>query len=147
MSGAVVDIVCSDQRSRGLRAWQTRSRHATGERIGDCDLMRSTSASCARHSGQCWSGNARSMTSVKRVAGTALSGIVVLFDHHKSLRTLQTERHLWYCERWCCGEKKSHRTLTFYFRVSTCHVSQNRLCQEKSGSPPYPCCSQKMGRE
>ena len=52
MSGAVVDLVCSDQLSRGLRAWQARSRHATGERIGDCDLMRSTSASCAR---QRWS--------------------------------------------------------------------------------------------
>ena len=78
MSGAVVDLVCSDQLSRGLRAWQARSRHATGERIGDCDLMRSTSASCAR---QRWSGNARSMTSVKRAAGTALIVIVVLFDH------------------------------------------------------------------
>ena len=44
MSGAVVDLVCGDQLSRGLRAWQARSRHATGERIGDCDLMRSTSA-------------------------------------------------------------------------------------------------------
>ena len=48
MSGAVVDLVCSDQLSRGLRAWQARSRHATGERIGDCDPMRSTSALCAR---------------------------------------------------------------------------------------------------
>ena len=34
----VVDLVCSDQLSRGLRAWQTRSRHATGERTCDCDL-------------------------------------------------------------------------------------------------------------
>ena len=31
-------------------------------------------------------GNARSATSVKRAAGTALSVIVVLFDHHESLR-------------------------------------------------------------
>ena len=91
MSGAVVDLVCSDQLSRGLRAWQARSRHATGERIGDCDLMRSTSASCAR---QRWSGNARSMTSVKRAAGTALSVVVVLFDHHKSLRNHRDTRTL-----------------------------------------------------
>ena len=91
MSGAVVDLVCSDQLSRGLRAWQARSRHATGERIGDCDLMRSTSASCAR---QHWSGNARSMTSVKRAAGTALSVVVVLFDHHKSLRNHRDTRTL-----------------------------------------------------
>ena len=91
MSGAVVDLVCGDQLSRGLRAWQARSRHATGERIGDCDLMRSTSASCAR---QRWSGNARSMTSVKRVAGTVLSVIVVLFDHHKSLRNHRDTRTL-----------------------------------------------------
>ena len=91
MSGAVVDLVCSDQLSRGLRAWQARSRHATGERIGDCDLMRSTSASCAR---QRWSGNARSMTSVKRAAGTALSVVVVLFGHHKSLRNHRDTRTL-----------------------------------------------------
>ena len=91
MSGAVVDLVCSDQLSRGLRAWQARSRHATGERIGDCDLMRSTSASCAR---QRWSGNARSMTSVKRAAGTALSVVVVLFDHHKSLTNHRDTRTL-----------------------------------------------------
>ena len=91
MSGAVVDLVCSDQLSRGLRAWQARSRHATGERIGDCDLMRSTSASCAR---QRWSGNARSMTSVKRAARTALSVVVVLFDHHKSLRNHRDTRTL-----------------------------------------------------
>ena len=91
MSGAVVDLVCSDQLSRGLRAWQARSRHATGERIGDCDLMRSTSASCAR---QHWSGNARSMTSVKRAAGTALSVIFVFFDHHKSLRNHRDTRTL-----------------------------------------------------
>ena len=45
--------------------------------------MRSTSASRTR---QRWSGNARSATSVKRAAGTALSVIVVLFDHHESLR-------------------------------------------------------------
>ena len=74
---------------RGKRARDTQV--ATGERIGDCDLMRSTSASCAR---QRWSGNARSMTSVKRVAGTALSGIVVLFDHHKSLRNHRDTRTL-----------------------------------------------------
>ena len=91
MSGAVVDLVCSDQLSRGLRAWQARSRHATGERIGDCDLMRSTSASCAR---QRWSGNARSMTSVKRAAGTALSVVVVLFGPHKSLRNHRDTRTL-----------------------------------------------------
>ena len=91
MSGAVVDLVCSDQLSRGLRAWQARSRHATGERIGDCDLMRSTSASCAR---QRWSGNARSMTSVKRAAGTDPSVVVVLFGHHKSLRNHRDTRTL-----------------------------------------------------
>ena len=45
--------------------------------------MRSTSASRTR---QRWSGNASSATSVKRADGTALSVIVVLFDHHKSLR-------------------------------------------------------------
>ena len=54
MSGAVVDLVCSDQLSRGLRAWQARSRHATGERIGDCDLIDAFDLSfvCAR---QRWS--------------------------------------------------------------------------------------------
>ena len=83
MSGAVVDLVCTDQRSRGFRAWQARLRHPAGKLLGDCDLMRSTSASRTR---QRWSGNARSATSVKRAAGTALSVIVVLFDHHESLR-------------------------------------------------------------
>jgi hypothetical protein len=43
MSGAVVDLVCSDQLSRGLRAWQARLRHPAGRLLGDCDLLRSTS--------------------------------------------------------------------------------------------------------
>ena len=91
MSGAVVDLVCSDQLSRGLRAWQARLRHPAGRLLGDCDLMRSTSASrtCQR-----WSGDARSATSVKRADGTALSVIVVLFDHHKSLRNHRDTRTL-----------------------------------------------------
>ena len=59
-------LAYSDQLSRGLRAWQARSRHATGERIGDCDLMRSTSASCAR---QRWSGNASSAVRHRRGLG------------------------------------------------------------------------------
>jgi hypothetical protein len=71
MSGAVVDLVCSDQLSRGLRAWQARLRHPAGRLLGDCDLMRSTSASRTR---QRWSGDARSATSVKRADGTALCG-------------------------------------------------------------------------
>ena len=91
MSGAVVDLVCSEQLSRGLRAWQARLRHPAGKLLGDCDLMRSTSASRTR---QRWSGNARSATSVKRAAGTALSVIVVLFDHHKSLRNHRDTRTL-----------------------------------------------------
>ena len=48
MSGAVVDLVCSDQLSRGLRAWQARLRHPAGRLLGDCDLLRSTSASRMR---------------------------------------------------------------------------------------------------
>ena len=53
--------------------------------------MRSTSASrtCQR-----WSGDARSATSVERADGTALSVIVVLFDHHKSLRNHRDTRTL-----------------------------------------------------
>ena len=66
-------------------------RHPAGRLLGDCDLMRSTSASrtCQR-----WSGDARSATSVKRADGTALSVIVVLFDHHKSLRNHRDTRTL-----------------------------------------------------
>ena len=91
MSGAVVDLVCSDQLSRGLRAWQARLRHPAGRLLGDCDLMRSTSASCTR---QRWSGDVRSATSVKRAAGTALSVIAVFFDHHKSIRNHRDTRTL-----------------------------------------------------
>ena len=58
-------------------------RHPAGKLLGDCDLMRSTSTSCTH---QRWNGNARNATSVKRAAGTALSAIIVLFDHHESLR-------------------------------------------------------------
>ena len=66
-------------------------RHPAGRLLGDCDLMRSTSASrtCQR-----WSGDARSATSVKRADGTALSVIVVLFDQHKSLRNHRDTRTL-----------------------------------------------------
>ena len=74
-----------------MRVVSAHLRHPAGRLLGDCDLMRSTSASrtCQR-----WSGDARSATSVKRADGTALSVIVVLFDHHKSLRNHRDTRTL-----------------------------------------------------
>ena len=57
---------------------------------GDCDLMRSTSASRTR---QRWSGDARSATSVKRATETALSVSLCCLITISHLETTETQEH------------------------------------------------------
>ena len=96
---------------RGKRACDTQ---LSGRLLGDCDLMRSTSASRTR---QRWSGDARSATSVKRATETALSVSLCCLITISHLETTETQEH-------------SNNTLFYHAPSLRCHERRSSTQRE-----------------